>query len=624
MFRSWILSGGLLVVFSTTPVLACPECEALAKTAVKGSGTGTNWSDPGTWAGGKLPKAGDVVVIPGKKGVRLDVTPPQLCGLLINGQLSFERKDLSLEAGWILVIGKDALLEVGTESKPFEQQAVITLFGTDRKGRVVGTGLMSPGTKFLCAMDGGRLELHGSRRESVSWTQLAAHAEPGAREITLADAVNWRKGDRICVAPSGYSAREAEEAIVTETSGKAVRIESALKYKHWGATQKVEGRVLDERAEVGLLSRNVVVRGAEDSLKEGFGGHVMVMPGGTAHVEGVEFFRMGQRGLQARYPLHWHLVDRKGDGKAPGKGQYAKNNSVHHSFQRAVVVHGTSGVLVEGNVAFDVYNHCYVPAEDGDEQDNVFRRNLGMLVRKPARQDMAFPHDNRQHPSTQNEQKASVFWMTNPNQTLVGNHAAGSDFGNGFFFDGVGANGRRVLPIKSMKFEGNVAHSNGSGRGNSHFSHYPPGNFHFGVSFERVSNSAHKKGEAQAIIANYIGYKNQAGAVWLESQREMVKDSLFADHYVSAQFGSGGGYFENVVILRQSANKVGDELKAKGRVVYKSVGFYMENGQTKVIGKDMTFIGMEQTTFSKRPLSEEQRLGTWRIIDVANPIYEKK
>lgn len=609
------------------PVAACPECEKLAKAGLAASGTGTKWSDPATWAGGKLPQAGNAVVIPEGKAILLDVAPPQLKSVLVKGQLRFDRKDIELKVGWVLVVGKGALLEIGTEAEPFKQKAAITFFGTDEKESIVGEALMSSGTKFLLAMDGGKLELHGASRDAVSWTQLGATAEPGATKLTLKEEARWVAGDKLCVAPSGYSPFEAEEVTVTAVAGKVVTFEPALKYKHWGTLQTIEGKVLDERAEVGLLTRNVVLRGADDSRESDFGGHVMVMPGGTAHVEGVEFFRMGQKGHQARYPMHWHLVDRYGDGKAPGKGQYAKNNSIHHSFQRAIVVHGTSDVLVEGNVAFDVTNHCYVPAEDGDEERNVFRKNLGMLVRVPALADYSFP--GKKESSGQQENKASVFWMTNPNQVFEGNHAAGSSGGDGFLFDGRVARGRTPAAYKSFVFTDNVAHSNQrKDKLVNSLVHYGDGVQNFGLSFDRVSNIkvGVKPEEVGAVIVrNFTAYKNASGAVWLESQRELVKDSIFADHYVSAQFGGGGGRFDSVVILRRSENGLGEEFLAGTKQKAPSVGLYLENGVAHVVGKDMTFIGMDTTAYgSKRLLEDQQRLGTWKFINVAEPVYAKK
>ena len=620
MMKNRLLAILLTLVFwQAGVVLACPECEKLALDGVLANGKGTRWSDPATWAGGKVPEAGQVAVIPEGRSITLDVSSPLLKGMLVKGQLRLDRKNIDVKTGWILVMGKDSLFEVGTEAEPFQQNAVFTFFGTYKNESIVGKGLLSTGTKFLCAMQGGRIELHGGRRDAVSWTQLNAHAEPGAKEITLKDNVRWQAGDQICIAPSGYNPLEAEMVTVKEVAGKVVKFEPALKHKHWGTLQTFENRTLDERAEVGLLTRNIVLQGAEESLTSGFGGHVMIMPGGTAHVEGVEFKRMGQKGLQGRYPMHWHLVDRRGDGSAPGKGQYAKNNSVHHSFQRAIVVHGTSNVHVEGNVAFDIANHCYVPSEDGDEENNQFIRNLGMLVRMPSFDDYAFPGKKKES-SDQNEAKASVFWMTNPNQTFIGNHAAGSIGGDGFLFDGRVIAPRKVAKFnKHFLFKDNVAHSNQKNPKNiNNLVHYGAGVQNFGLSFDKLSHprSGIKPDEVRSVvIENFTAYKNASGGVWLESQREVLKDSILADHYVSCQFGGGGGCLENVVILRNSANKLGEEF-APG-LKSKSTGLYVENGSTRILSKGLVFIGQDAavTGYPRNQLEPHQRLD-WRFVNV--------
>jgi len=72
----------------------------------------TRWSDPATWPENKVPAAGDRVVIASDKEVILDVSPPALDGLTINGKLSFaDDTDLELTTEWIMVFGE---LEIGT------------------------------------------------------------------------------------------------------------------------------------------------------------------------------------------------------------------------------------------------------------------------------------------------------------------------------------------------------------------------------------------------------------------------------------------------------------------------------------------------------------------------------
>jgi cell migration-inducing and hyaluronan-binding protein len=96
----------------------------------------------------------------------------------------------------------------------------------------------------------------------------------------------------------------------------------------------------------------------------------MIMAGGSAQVDGVEFRRMGQFNKLGRYPFHWHLL-----GDAPG--QSLRNSSIHSSFQRGVVIHGTRQTLVENNVVFDTPGHNY-SIEDSTATDNLLHSNLAL------------------------------------------------------------------------------------------------------------------------------------------------------------------------------------------------------------------------------------------------------
>ena len=59
----------------------------------------TLWSDPATWPDRQVPRAGDTVTIERGKDVLLDVSPPPLNGMHIEGKLSFSDKaDLTVSA----------------------------------------------------------------------------------------------------------------------------------------------------------------------------------------------------------------------------------------------------------------------------------------------------------------------------------------------------------------------------------------------------------------------------------------------------------------------------------------------------------------------------------------------
>ncbi|XP_027242158.1 cell migration-inducing and hyaluronan-binding protein-like [Cricetulus griseus] len=113
------------------------------------------------------------------------------------------------------------------------------------------------------------------------------------------------------------------------------------------------------RAEVGLLTRNIVVMGEmEDQCYpytshicdffdfDTFGGHIKFALGfKAAHLEGVELKYMGQQ-LVGQYPIHFHLagdLDEKGGYDPP---TYIRDLSIHHTFSRCVTVHGSNGLLV--------------------------------------------------------------------------------------------------------------------------------------------------------------------------------------------------------------------------------------------------------------------------------------
>ncbi len=79
--------------------------------AVQAENTGsvkpTNWSDPATWPNNKVPAAGDKVEIASGKEVILDVSPPALHGLTINGKLAFaDKSDLELNTEWVMLHGE--------------------------------------------------------------------------------------------------------------------------------------------------------------------------------------------------------------------------------------------------------------------------------------------------------------------------------------------------------------------------------------------------------------------------------------------------------------------------------------------------------------------------------------
>src|SRR5215510_6534930 len=150
----------------------------------------SRWSDPATWPGRKVPVAGDKVTIEKGKDVLLDVSPPALNGLTIEGKLSFaDSKDLELTTEWIMVHGE---LEIGTEAKPHTRKATITLTDNVKDEDMSGIGGTNDRSDRAIMMMGGTLNLHGNRTNS--WTKLSKTAEAGSNSIEVLNAAEWRVG----------------------------------------------------------------------------------------------------------------------------------------------------------------------------------------------------------------------------------------------------------------------------------------------------------------------------------------------------------------------------------------------------------------------------------------------
>src|SRR5690606_19896387 len=254
---------------------------------------------------------------------------PALRSLTIDGKLRFaEDRDLELETEWIYLRGGE--LQIGAEGKPYTRQATITL--TDE---FHGEDVNTMDDRGIMVMR-GTLGLHGEREHT--WSKLAKTAEAGTSKIEVLDARGWRKGDEIVLASTDFDPRQAEKRTITAVSGNTLTLDRPLEYMHFG--EITFG--VDERGEVGLLTRNIRIQASEDAEQSWFGGHIMAMAGSEVNIAGVELYRMGQHLQLARYPMHWHLV---GDAQ----GQYVRNTAIHDSYSRCVTVHGTDNLKIENN-----------------------------------------------------------------------------------------------------------------------------------------------------------------------------------------------------------------------------------------------------------------------------------
>jgi hypothetical protein len=435
------------------------------------------WSDAATWPDKKVPGKDAAVTIGADMNVVLDVSPMPLSGLTINGKLSFaDNKDIELTTEWIMVHGE---LEIGTEAKPHTRKATITFTDNVKGEDISGVGGTTDRVDRGIMLMGGTLNLHGDRTNT--WTKLSSTANAGATSIQVLNAAGWRVGDEMVLASTDYDPRQAERRTISAVSGNTITLDKKLDYMHFG---KITFDV-DERGEVGMLTRNIKLQASADAEQSFYGGHVMAMAASKMFVEGVEFNRMGQNLTLARYPIHWHLI---GDAQ----GQYIKNASLHDTYNRCVTVHGTNFLRVENNVTYNTVGHCFF-LEDGIEHGNEFIKNLAIQIkchtslecvptntaangeRGPNWANRAAYREESFHGKTllPSDNTVAAFWITNPDNSFIDNVAAGSEE-NGFWlslpehpqgkFKDAEAS-KTIWPKRTplRAFRGNVAHSNFDG-----------------------------------------------------------------------------------------------------------------------------------------------------------------
>uniref|UniRef100_A0A3B4F2S3 hyaluronoglucosaminidase n=1 Tax=Pundamilia nyererei TaxID=303518 RepID=A0A3B4F2S3_9CICH len=351
------------------------------------------------------------------------------------------------------------------------------------------------------------------------------------------------------------------------------------KFIHMG--EEVDG--VDMRAEVGLLSRNILLRGEMEPSCYGneackffnfdtFGGHLKVEHGFRAvHISGMELQHMGQQTM-GHYPIHFHMngdVDERGKYDPPTS---VSDLSIHHSFSRCVTIHGSNGLMVKDVVGYDTLGHCFF-TEDGPEERNTFEHCLGLMVRAgtllPSDRDSKMCRDitDGAYPGyvpnpRQDCSATSTFWIANPNNNLINCAAAGSEE-TGFWFLfhhlATGPSNGSYSPgytehTPMGQFTNNRAHSNfragmildnGVKTTQADNKDKRPFLSLIGARYGPHQDSDPFKPRVPALIHHFTAYKNQYHGAWLRGGDVWLDDCQFADNGIGLTLASGGTFPED-------------------------------------------------------------------------------
>ncbi|MGF1526896.1 MAG: PKD domain-containing protein [Candidatus Competibacterales bacterium] len=533
---------------------------------------GIQWSTL-TMANGYPPGPEDIIVVEHGDRLVLDAAmghgQTQVKGILVYGEFWVEDAgvDLALQADWILLVDHGRL-QVGERDQPFASKFTLTLTGeetdqfslqsvidADENYLSTGGGIsggmdmnMDPmhnhghtpehieemmggrHTSFIMAMgEDAAISIHTDDAGKQSWALLDQTVNVGEDIIVLNKSTGWISGDRIVIASSVRDLNQAEAFTIvdTENDGKTVVLDRPVNFKHYGEIEEHSrnngGRswVLDMRAEVGLLSRDVIIQGDVEydyskslaDQEDQFGGHTMVMHGAGMYISGLELRYMGQAGELGSYPIHWHMI---GDAS----GQYVEHSSSHHTFNKGMTIHGTQYARIENNIVYENIGQGYF-LEDGTEIGNQFIDNLAINTRKPKTQAEATEGIDFSSPSN--------FWIENAENTFHGNRAAGSE-SKGFWFDLRGMNG-----LSNSRQYRDVFEQFASREGPSDF----------------VGNVAHSIPD-KAFGLNHAGFVRNYGFVGTDTKPQQVDEYWYVEDFTAYQSGVGiyvrgvGGDFSEV------------------------------------------------------------------------------
>ena len=506
------------------------------------------WSTAYTWMGGSPPRDGDTVIIPSGQTLVLDVRTPVLKMVLIKGgELIFDDKDgVELHSETILITN-GGKLQVGTEESPYQHKTQIILYG-----HRLSTELPLFGAKTI-AVRNGTLDLHG-RPIVHTWTCLSSTAYAGNTTLYLKHNVSdWKEGDKIVLASTSYSPSESEELTIKLVSGNTIEVCPPLNYTHLSVTLTYNDSV-SACAEVGHLTRNVVIRGNKDDweiksvncpveyvpgrfrvqscfggqfdpevIADEFGSQITLHEGPydevIGHIEYIEVTQAGQAYRLGHYPILFRYI--KDTSKS-----YMRGCAIHNTFNRAVGIDGVHGLLIESNVAYNVNGHAFF-MEDGAETNNTIRYNIGLSIKTSS--------------SLLNiDITPATYWITNPSNTLSYNAAAGGSY-IGFWY-----HFPTVLDDYPMnRFYNNSAHS---------FDLY---GLWVDGEYNPESENICESVVTLAVFDGLVSWRNSygimfsnVGAVHLTNSAIIENDVVGVDF--NAAWGERNGLIKNVLIVAHS------------------------------------------------------------------------
>jgi hypothetical protein len=324
-----------------------------------------------------------------------------------------------------ICIENGGALQIGSATMPITSAASVTLsFIGDRKTKSRNPFCLDFG-KGIDVTDGASLLMYGQKGvpqtdgTGVSWTTLAAPSGPtisgatvpsiGEQTLQLTTDVTqgaaaWQPGDWIVVGTTSFNPFETEfvqiaTPPVSNGNGTSkVTLSQRLVYYHFGSLGPSTGPCVDrlgktepasfcddashnygvdERAEVGLISRDITLTSVVPPDDRHWGGELMFHPGfKQVAMQGVRLNQFGKDQLGS-YPIHFHH-----NGNL-NNGPLINANSIDHSYNKCITIHSTSNLTIQNNICARIVGHIFYEELDagsntGDDSGLTFTNNLGL------------------------------------------------------------------------------------------------------------------------------------------------------------------------------------------------------------------------------------------------------
>jgi hypothetical protein len=207
-----------------------------AISAVAIENTSRLWSLNTSWSSGKVPLAGeDVVIEPGQNFIYDLEDSPVYNYVQINGRVTFmqDAPKLRLNAKYIFV--RTGELIVGNESDPFQGDAQITLYGEKNNQHIVYDNAIEAGNKILA--NTGLLSVYGKRR--ISRSRLLKSAQRGDTSITVSPGLSWNETDKIGLTSTTMNWNELDYAVIKSYDNVTgvVTLDRPLSDFHFGKSE---------------------------------------------------------------------------------------------------------------------------------------------------------------------------------------------------------------------------------------------------------------------------------------------------------------------------------------------------------------------------------------------------